>query len=401
MTVLIIESVLRATALGVVVWLVLKSLRIRSPRLERSAWLLVLAASWMMPLLMKLPALPAVTAARPSWMPQVEMVAVSSVVAATDWRAIVLCILLAVAVVLVLRQSLGVLRWRRVQRAARPIASADFAGLDIRTTRAVSSPATVFSTILVPDDFESWPLQTQRAVVAHESEHVANGDFYVQWLAQLHRCVFWFSPLSWWLANRLALLSEHISDDAALQATNERTAYAEVLLNFAARRVAGSEQLVSMARSRTLGSRIDRILTSATPAATTRRKIWIFLAALLPLVGIVAGIQTVAARSKGSQAAAGEGATVLPKSNRARPLSQPVYPPASQQLGEHGTVVLNLFVLEDGSVADARIHESSGYPDLDYAALYETYRWHLDPGTVDGVPQRMWGQFAVTYKLTD
>jgi protein TonB len=156
-----------------------------------------------------------------------------------------------------------------------------------------------------------------------------------------------------------------------------------------------------MARSRTLGSRIDRILTHATPAATTRRKIWIFLAALLPLVGIVAGIQTVAARSKGSQAAAGEGATVLPKSNRARPLSQPVYPPASQQLGEHGTVVLNLFILEDGSVADARIHESSGYPDLDYAALYETYRWHLDPGTVNGVPQRMWGQFAVTYKLTD
>ena len=46
--------------------------------------------------------------------------------------------------------------------------------------------------------------------------------------------------------------------------------------------------------------------------------------------------------------------TVLPKSNRTRPLSQPVYPPLSRTTGEHGTVVLNLFVLEDGSVADAR-----------------------------------------------
>jgi TonB family protein len=199
----------------------------------------------------------------------------------------------------------------------------------------------------------------------------------------------------------LALLSEHISDDVALQQTQERTAYAEVLLGFAARRAVGNEQLVSMARAQTLRLRIDRILSDTTPAAITRRRIWIFLAALLPLVGIVASLQTVAARSKERLAVAGDGLTVLPKSDPARKLSQPIYPPASQRLGEHGTVVLNLFVLEDGSVADARIHESSGYPDLDYAALYETYRWRLDPGTVDGVPARMWGRIAVTFKLTE
>jgi protein TonB len=122
---------------------------------------------------------------------------------------------------------------------------------------------------------------------------------------------------------------------------------------------------------------------------------------LLPLVGSVAGLQTVTARSKETRAVADDGRTVLPKRNPARALSQPGYPAASQRLGEHGTVVLNLFVLEDGSVADARILESSGYPDLDYAALYETYRWRLDPGTVDGEPARMWGRIAVTFKLTE
>jgi protein TonB len=126
----------------------------------------------------------------------------------------------------------------------------------------------------------------------------------------------------------------------------------------------------------------------------------LLLVALLPLVGIVAGLQTVTARSKESFAAEG-GPVVLPKRNPGRPLSQPVYPPASQRLGEHGTVVLRLFVLEDGSVADARIQESSGYPDLDYAALYEAYRWRLDPGTVGGEPTRMWGKIAVTFKLTE
>jgi TonB family protein len=401
MTALLIEWVARATVLAATVWLVLRCLRIRSPRLERSAWLLVLAASWTMPMLMELRIVPAVTAQQLSWLSQVDLVAASSAPAGIDWRTALLWGLASIAIVLGLRHSLGVLRWRRIQQSATPVASSSFAGLDIRATDAVSSPATVFSTILVPLDFETWSPPIQRAVVAHESAHVANKDFYVQWLAQLHRCVFWFSPLSWWLANRLALLSEHISDDAALHETRERAAYAEVLLGFAARRGVGNEQLVSMARARTLGSRIDRILSGTTPTAITRRRMWMFLAALVPLVGIVAGLQTVTARSKEPLAVADDGRTVLPKRNPATRLSQPVYPPASQRLGEHGTVVLNLFVLEDGSVADARIHESSGYPDLDYAALYETYRWRLDPGTVDGTPARMWGRIAVTFKLTE
>jgi protein TonB len=90
----------------------------------------------------------------------------------------------------------------------------------------------------------------------------------------------------------------------------------------------------------------------------------------------------------------------LPRSNPARPLSQPVYPPASRRLLETGTVVLKLHVLEDGSVGDAIIEKSTGYPSLDYAAMYESFRWKLEPGTVDGEPQRMWGQFAVTFKLS-
>ena len=400
MTSLLIEWVLRVTALTAMVWLTLKCLRISSPRLERSAWLLVLAASCTMPVLMELPGLPAFAPQQLSWISQVDLVAAHRTPASIDWRFALSLGLGAIAALLVLRHSLGVLRWRRVQQAARPVPSPMFPGVDIRATPGVSSPATIFTTILVPVDFAAWPSQMQRAVIAHESAHVANKDFYVQWLAQLHRCVFWFNPLAWWLANRLALLGEHISDDAALQETQERAAYAEVLLGFAARRVAGGTHLVGMARERTLGPRIDRILMGVMPQATSRRKIWMFLVALLPLVGIAGGLQAVAARNGQSQAS-GVGQLVLPKSNRTRPLSQPGYPPTSEQLGEHGTVVLNLFVLEDGSVADARIDESSGYPDLDYAALYETYRWHLDPGTVGGEPRRMWGQFAVTFKLDD
>jgi protein TonB len=91
-----------------------------------------------------------------------------------------------------------------------------------------------------------------------------------------------------------------------------------------------------------------------------------------------------------------------PKSDPRRPLSQPEYPPSSRRAGEAGTVILEVLVLENGRVGDARVKQSSGFPRLDEAAVREVKRsWRLQPGTENGKPVQMWGQFAVTFKLTD
>jgi protein TonB len=97
-----------------------------------------------------------------------------------------------------------------------------------------------------------------------------------------------------------------------------------------------------------------------------------------------------------------EKVVVAPKSDPRRPLTQPEYPPSSRRAGEAGTVKLDVYVLENGRVGDARVKESSGFPKLDEAALREVKRsWKLLPGTENGKPVAMWGQFAVTFKLTD
>jgi len=91
-----------------------------------------------------------------------------------------------------------------------------------------------------------------------------------------------------------------------------------------------------------------------------------------------------------------------PKSDPRRPLTQPEYPPSSRRAGEAGTVVLEILVLANGRVGDARVKTSSGFPKLDEAALREVKRsWRLTPGSENGKPVDMWGQFAVTFKLTD
>ncbi len=91
-----------------------------------------------------------------------------------------------------------------------------------------------------------------------------------------------------------------------------------------------------------------------------------------------------------------------PKSDPRRPLTQPEYPPSSRRAGETGTVVLEVYVMENGRAGDVRVKQSSGYPKLDDAAVREVKRsWRLVPGTENGKPAPMWGQFAVTFKLTD
>lgn len=81
-------------------------------------------------------------------------------------------------------------------------------------------------------------------------------------------------------------------------------------------------------------------------------------------------------------------------------ITQPEYPPASQRLGEIGTVVLALYVREDGSIAEAKVDSSSGFERLDNAAIDEALRaWRFKPGTKDGKPFAMWHKYAVRFKV--
>jgi protein TonB len=91
---------------------------------------------------------------------------------------------------------------------------------------------------------------------------------------------------------------------------------------------------------------------------------------------------------------------VGPRPNPRRPVSEPDYPPMSKRLGEEGSVVLELYVLEDGRVGDARLKTTSGFPRLDEAAIKHVKRaWRLMPGTKNGKPVPMWYPYKITFKI--
>jgi TonB family protein len=105
-------------------------------------------------------------------------------------------------------------------------------------------------------------------------------------------------------------------------------------------------------------------------------------------------------RSATQVLADGPGKMTAPRSSPEIPLQQPPHPPLARSRGEEGTVVLEIFVTERGHVAQVKVAESSGYAELDLAAMQVTERWRLTPGTVDGTPVCMWAKFAVVFALS-
>src|SRR5215510_379240 len=339
MLAVLVESALRALALGGIVWLGLTLLRVRNPHAQMTAWIVVLAASLAMPLLMhrvtltipadpppspvieaisvlssplseavEPPARPVsrpVSSFEPAAVPRASPPAAidtpprASPPAAIDtprapmpapleWRGLATGVYLLVAGVLMLRLMTGILLTWRMARAALPIRASWTQGVDVRVSDAVGAPVTFGSTVLLPPEYIDWSAAKRRAVLSHEASHVAHGDFYVLLLAAFNRALFWFNPFAWWQLVRLAELAEIISDDAAMESLKDRTSYADILLDFATR-VQRAQAGLPMARACTVRQRVERILGEpAAPARLNWGKRALIPAALAPVVALSA-----------------------------------------------------------------------------------------------------------------
>ena len=75
------------------------------------------------------------------------------------------------------------------------------------------------------------------------------------------------------------------------------------------------------------------------------------------------------------------------------------YPDAAQVNGEQGAVVLSVYVRPNGRVARYQIAQSSGFPDLDTAAVESVLNWRFVPATRDGGPISDWTRVRIVYQL--
>ena len=183
-----------------------------------------------------------------------------------DWPTIILFGYILGVAILLWRCWSGLMVMRRIVKSSRRILIRGIEILIYESER-VAAPVTFgFKTrlILLPAEWDTWSADKLRGVLAHESEHVKRGDTIVNLIACLNRCFFWFHPLAWWLERQLALTAEQACDDAGVRALGENRKYAKILIDMAETvRLRGalfSFDGVSVAGTGLLSSRIDRLL---------------------------------------------------------------------------------------------------------------------------------------------
>ena len=76
------------------------------------------------------------------------------------------------------------------------------------------------------------------------------------------------------------------------------------------------------------------------------------------------------------------------------------YPPIAVKLGQEGTVTLKLKIMPDGSVGDASVAKSSGFPQLDASALVSVGYWRYHPAARNGKPVEAAYMVRVRFRLS-
>ena len=298
MLALLIESSARSLGLGIVTWGFLRLVQLRDVRTRALLWTAVLLTALAMPALMQASRWISVPAPRAAmaFLPDLVLSAAGTASESRangpllDWTTAILGVYLIITTVGLLRMVFGLLLSQRLRSSAIPLKEAWASGWDVRATPRVHVPVTIGSTILLPEDYSDWSTLKREAVLQHEQAHVRRRDFYLQLLARVHRATFWFSPLAWWLPRKLAELAELASDDLALRAVRDREGYAEVLLEFARKEPGFQYSSVGMARSGSVGRRVERILAWTEADRRTPRYVLPLLAVLFLLVaGFSAG----------------------------------------------------------------------------------------------------------------
>ena len=75
------------------------------------------------------------------------------------------------------------------------------------------------------------------------------------------------------------------------------------------------------------------------------------------------------------------------------------YPKAALMNEEQGVVSMNFLVSAEGRVLESKLEKTSGFKNLDKAAIKSISACKFKPGTKDGAPAQTWTKVDYSWKL--
>src|SRR5690606_19395087 len=78
---------------------------------------------------------------------------------------------------------------------------------------------------------------------------------------------------------------------------------------------------------------------------------------------------------------------------------KPRYPPQAIRQRHAGKVILLVLVAVDGTPKEIKVEQSSGYRELDRAAIDAANKWRFNPGSRNGAPYEGWARVPIDFQL--
>ena len=179
----------------------------------------------------------------------------------------ILALWLAGAILALARVAADLAAARRIRRRARFVTRVG-AGIPLLESDEIHTPVVVGlwrPAILIPRGSARETAAPLGTVITHELAHVERRDCLAQLAGRVACAAYWFDPLVWWAARRIALERERACDDRVLSSGADPLAYSQLLLDMARRGTPAlmrPQALPSMAQSMHLEKRIVSILTA-------------------------------------------------------------------------------------------------------------------------------------------
>lgn len=238
-------------------------------------------------------------------------------------------------------------------RSARPIAAGSDAAFPVLESERVKTPSASFigGAILVPPSFRSMPDYWRRAILAHESIHLARRHGLALVAEEVVRALFWFHPLMWRLITRVRHSREEAVDAETVATVGDPAAYRELLISLATRShtlapaVSGAASLC--ARLRSLASLEKRSMPNL---ATVR-----VLCASLSMLGVTVSASAITSPAMVTTPSADDGTQrSAQKISLAERLKvgnvSPIYPEGLKGKNLSGIVLLEIVINPAGVV---------------------------------------------------
>jgi TonB family protein len=250
--------------------------------------------------------------------------------------------------------------------------------------------------LLLPQSALEWSADRREIVLLHECAHAMRFDVWLNWLAQLVRCVFWFHPLAWYMAERLAREQELASDDEVLRAGVRGPDYADVLMDSV--RGLRSPALFGCAMSgppaaRALRERVEHMLDERRNRVGNLRRHALMVAAFAAMLAITGALRPVWSQN-GNVYKIGNGVTAPQLIQKV----EPDYTDDARDRHIEGTAVLSVVISDAGEPTDVAVVRSldSG---LDANAVAAVKQWRFKPATKDGQPVAVSAHIEVNFRL--